>query len=419
MLASAVYLLLSDGEPAAGTAAGRLDPAAVAVLLGFLGLLGLRDKVAFLAARPEVYGPLLIVFLFPLTNLIVGAQIVFLCIWLGAASSKLNRHFPFVVSVMISNTPWNRSRKAKALLYTELPRGPAARLAGGGSRPTSARRSSSRCRSLLFLSSGGVIGTIAVIGMIIFHVHITSTFPLAVPLEWNLFMIFGILFLFGHYGDVPLSTLDSPLLLAILLVICVGIPVLGNFRPDQVSFLPAMRYYAGNWATSQWLFSKASGAEEKLDRSINKPAPIVVEQLTTLYGRETRRVPAQQGARVPRHALARPGAQRAAAACAGGDVEAYDVREGELISGVVNGWNFGDGHLHNEQLLDAVQERCALRARRAADRDARVPARAHPAPALPDLRRRDRPARGGLGRTSPTWSRAGPGSRSRGTSRSR
>ena len=57
---------------------------------------------------------------------------------------------------------------------------------------------------VLLLSSGGTIGTLAVIGMIIFHVHITSTFPLAVPLEWNLFMIFGLLFLFGHYGDVPL-----------------------------------------------------------------------------------------------------------------------------------------------------------------------------------------------------------------------
>ena len=62
---------------------------------------------------------------------------------------------------------------------------------------------------LLFLTSKGPLGTLAVIGMIIFHIHITSTFPLAVPLEWNLFMIFGILFLFGHYGDVPLSTLDS------------------------------------------------------------------------------------------------------------------------------------------------------------------------------------------------------------------
>jgi hypothetical protein len=42
------------------------------------------------------------------------------------------------------------------------------------------------------------------------------------------------------------------------------------------------------------------------------------------------------------------------------DLEAYHVREGELISGVVNGWNFGDGHLHNKQLLDAVQERCGF-----------------------------------------------------------
>ncbi len=40
------------------------------------------------------------------------------------------------------------------------------------------------------------------------------------------------------------------------------------------------------------------------------------------------------------------------------DVEEYHVREGELIAGVVLGWNFGDGHLHNHHLLEAVQERC-------------------------------------------------------------
>ena len=42
------------------------------------------------------------------------------------------------------------------------------------------------------------------------------------------------------------------------------------------------------------------------------------------------------------------------------DVEAYDVREGELVSNIVNGWNFGDGHFHGPQLLDAVQERCGF-----------------------------------------------------------
>jgi hypothetical protein len=40
------------------------------------------------------------------------------------------------------------------------------------------------------------------------------------------------------------------------------------------------------------------------------------------------------------------------------DIEAYSVREGELIAGVAVGWNFGDGHFHNEQLLQAIQERC-------------------------------------------------------------
>ena len=99
----------------------------------------------------------------------------------------------------------------------------------------------------------------------------------------------------------------------ILLALCVVLPILGNFRPDKVSFLPAMRYYAGNWATSQWLFRKETGAEEKLDREVDKPAPIVVEQLTRLYDRETAES-ARQGPRLPLDALARPRAQRAAAA---------------------------------------------------------------------------------------------------------
>ena len=82
---------------------------------------------------------------------------------------------------MISNTPWNRSRKAKALLYTEYPEDlrPGWRAAAAAHLGTAIEFA---LPITLFLSSGGVIGTIAVIGMIIFHVHITSTFPLAVPL---------------------------------------------------------------------------------------------------------------------------------------------------------------------------------------------------------------------------------------------
>jgi Transmembrane protein of unknown function (DUF3556) len=42
------------------------------------------------------------------------------------------------------------------------------------------------------------------------------------------------------------------------------------------------------------------------------------------------------------------------------DVESYDAREGELVSNIVNGWNFGDGHFHGKQLLDAVQRICGF-----------------------------------------------------------
>jgi hypothetical protein len=358
LIASAVYLLTADGVAAAGAGAGRLDPVAVGVLLAFLGLLGLRDKVPFLAARAEIYGNLMILFLFPLHNMVVAAQIVFVCIWWGAASSKLNRHFPFVVTVMVSNTPWNRSRSAKRRLYRDHPRD----LLPSSTGALAAHLGTAMEFTLplvLLVSQGGTVGTIAAAGMIVFHLHILSTFPLAVPLEWNVFMIFGILFLFGHYGAVPLSTLDDPLLIAILAVTCVGIPILGNFRPDLISFLPAMRYYAGNWATSQWLFRKDSDAEGKLDREIVKAAPIVVEQLAKFYDRETVEVLIYKGlAFRSMHSHGR--ALNGLLPHAVDDLERYDVREGELVAGVVLGYNFGDGHFHDRRLLEAVQERCCF-----------------------------------------------------------
>lgn len=374
LVGTALYLLFSSG---ASTHAGwapfeaadngsflnllakptmALDPLAVGVMLAFLGALGLRDKVPFLAARAEIYGTLAIIFLFPLTNMVIAAQLVFFCIWWGAAASKLNRHFPFVVTVMISNTPWNRSRRAKKQLYTDHPENLLPSRVGALSAHLGTVIEFA-LPLVLILTQGGLLGTIALAGMVIFHVHIFSTFPLAVPLEWNVFMIFGLFFLFGHYADVPWSTVDDPLLLVILGLISVGLPVLGNFRPDLVSFLPSMRYYAGNWATSQWLFRKDTGAEAKLDREIVKAAPIVEEQLAKFYEPELIEVLLYKGlAFRSMHSHGR--GLNALSLRAVDDVEDYSVREGELVAGVVLGYNFGDGHFHDHRLLAAVQERC-------------------------------------------------------------
>jgi hypothetical protein len=358
VLAAGIYLIVSGGELIRASGPRRLEPAAVVVLLALWALLGVRDKVSFLAGRPEIYGFFLAVSLFPAHNLIVGWQFVMLFIWWGAASSKLNRHFPYVISVMVSNTPWNRSRRAKAKLYRSYPEDlrPGRNAAMGAHLGTAIEFG---LPLVLMVSRGGTVGTLALIGMIIFHAHITSTFALGVPMEWNLFMIFSLLFLFGHYGSVPLSSLDNPLLIAVLVLGGVVMPVLGNLFPEKISFLPGMRYYAGNWATSLWLFRKDTRAEEKLDERTCKVARITVEQLAKLYGRETAEYFLEKAlAFRAMHSHGR--ALNALAARAVEGVDDYNVRDGEIVSGIVNGWNFGDGHFHDDQLIAAVQDQCGF-----------------------------------------------------------
>jgi hypothetical protein len=42
------------------------------------------------------------------------------------------------------------------------------------------------------------------------------------------------------------------------------------------------------------------------------------------------------------------------------DIDDYEWHEGELIGGMILGWNFGDGHLNGEQLLRAIQPQCGF-----------------------------------------------------------
>ena len=47
------------------------------------------------------------------------------------------------------------------------------------------------------------------------------------------------------------------------------------------------------------------------------------------------------------------------------DIDTRTVREAEFVCNSLIGFNFGDGHLHNEDLIEAVQDGLQLRARRA------------------------------------------------------
>jgi hypothetical protein len=41
-------------------------------------------------------------------------------------------------------------------------------------------------------------------------------------------------------------------------------------------------------------------------------------------------------------------------------LEDYECVDGEVVAGLALGWNFGEGRLHNEQLLGALQAQCSF-----------------------------------------------------------
>lgn len=320
-----------------------------------LPVLGLRDKTVFLASRAEHYWVTVVVFLFA-GDLIAGSKAVQLAIWWGAATSKLNHHFPSVVAIMLSNSPVVRSRALRRLVYERYPDDlrPSRMtrwLAHGGTAVEYA------FPLILALSTGGLPTTVALVVMVAFHLYILTSFPMGVPLEWNVFFIYSALALFGVHADVRIWEISSPLLIAFLLTWLVAMPIVGNLRPDKVSFLPSMRYYAGNWATSLWLFR--GDALFTLDQKLTKSADTFLSQLSRFYDEVTiRGVVGRAFAFRSMHLHGR--ILNALLPHAVDDVEAYEVVDGELIAGVVIGWNFGDGHLHHEQLLDALQAQCGF-----------------------------------------------------------
>ena len=61
-----------------------------------------------------------------------------------------------------------------------------------------------------------------------------------------------------------------------LIVGLVLLPLIGNLVPSRVSFLVAMRYYAGNWAWNAWLFR---GDSYKNLTKVKRASPLFREQL--------------------------------------------------------------------------------------------------------------------------------------------
>lgn len=362
ILASLVYLLVRPGVHSThvpGAKAGLLASVPILTLIGLLILMGLRDKVVFLASRAEQYVPTLLFFaVLGFTDMIIAAKIAMVVIWMGAGVSKFGRHFTNVVAPMMSNTPWLTSRKFKRRLYRDFPT---------DIRPSHITSLVAHIGGttvelglplVLLFSTNKTVTLLAVLGMIVFHLFIISTFPLAVPLEWNVFFIFATGFLFWNYPagkGFGVGDMSSPWLLAAVVAGLLFFPILGNLRPDLVSFLPSMRQYAGNWASATWAFR--GDGEEKLNQHIIKPAANQVDQLSAAYGPEVAEIFMQKVmAWRTMHSQGR--ALMSLMMRHLDRLENYTIREAEFTCTTLLGWNFGDGHLHDERLIAAVQKRC-------------------------------------------------------------
>ncbi|MGV9926252.1 DUF3556 domain-containing protein [Nocardia rhamnosiphila] len=362
LLIMLLVALVSNGtgpDAALGTSVGVLPVWQIAAILGVLAVLGLRDKTIFLAARGEVYAALAVTFLFGGADLIVGAKIVFVVIWIGAAVSKLNKHFPFVVSTMMSNSPVVRPRALKRLFFERFPDdlrpGRLSRwFAHGGTAVEMG------APLVLFFAHGGWPTAVAATALIGFHLVILTAIPMGVPLEWNVFMIFGVLTLFVAHAEVGLSAVGNPVPLVLLLIVLAGVVTLGNLFPRKVSFLPGMRYYAGNWDTTLWCIRPS--ADAKIRAGIVAVATMPAAQLQRFYGSpEAAQIPLYLGyAFRAFNTHGKALFTLAHRAMAGHDEADYVLTDGERICSTALGWNFGDGHLHSEQLIAALQQRCGF-----------------------------------------------------------
>lgn len=359
LLVMLVIALFSDGTgpiPELGSQIGVLPVWQTASILGILAVAGLRDKVIFLAARGEVYASLAACFLFSGADMIIAAKLVCLVIWIGAATSKLNKHFPFVISTMMSNNPVFRPKWIKRRFFEHFP---------DDLRPGRLSRYLAHVSTaieglvplVLFFSHGGWPTAIAAFVMLCFHFGILSSIPMGVPLEWNVFMMFSVLALFVGRADVGLSDLASPWPIVLFAVVA-GTVTLGNLFPRKVSFLPGMRYYAGNWDTSLWCLKPS--AEQKISAGIVAIASMPAAQMEKFYGSvETAQMYQYMGyAFRAFNTHGRAMFTLAHRAMAGQDEDDYTLTDGERLVSTAIGWNFGDGHMSNEQLVAALHARC-------------------------------------------------------------
>jgi hypothetical protein len=370
-IAMLLVLLLGLVSPGEQTAAAYSEPGLVPAwpFIAYVVLqlvLGLRDKVTFLASRPEQYSVALLAF-GALTgyaaghvDMIVVVKIAMFAVWWGAFLSKIGHHFTPTVQTMLTNAPLNTSKKFRRSLYRDAPNDLLPSRVATFFAHVLGTTVEFILPLVILFSTNWTVTVLATIGFVLFHLFIYSMFALAMPQEWNLFFLFAtpIVFLGFFAGDgYAIWDASSWWIVAGAAVLTLTGPLVGNFRPDLVSFLISMRQYAGNWASATMAF-RMNGAEDKLDSpEFITEIPSQRRQLVALFGPEVAELFLQKTVAF-RMMNSQGRGHMSIMMDHVDDIDNYRLREGEMMCTFFVGWQFGDGHLFNEFTIQAVQDRC-------------------------------------------------------------
>ena len=332
-----------------------------------LVLIGLRDKTIFLAARGEQYLPALLFFtVLPFVDMIIALKLLIVVVWVAAGVSKFGPHFTHVIPPMVSNSPSMPFKWIKRAHYRDFP---------NDLRPSHLATFMAHVPGTiveivaplaLLFSPWPWLTVIAVAIMVAFHLFIISTFPMAVPLEWNVLFAYATIFLFlgfPNWDGYGVADMSSPWLTArdSWPAWCSS-RCSGNLRPDLVSFLPCDAPVRGQLGIGDvGVRAGRRGKAEQGDafrRQSGRPAGRL--RLRAAVGGDLRRSKS-----VGWRSMHSQGRGLFSVLVKNlPDIDTRAVREAEVVCNSLIGFNFGDGHLHNEDLIAAVQEQAQFAARR-------------------------------------------------------
>jgi hypothetical protein len=322
-----------------------------------LPLCALGDRTIGLAGRFEHHFSMIVCFLFA-GNWIAACKWVQLAIWFWAGVSKLTVAFGYVVPIMTANNPLLKSAALRRRLFVSYPDDlTPSRLAKTMAHAGTFLEFAAPL-TLLFVTGPGPLLWVGMTFVLMLHGFILSNLPIAAVFEWNVLSVYAAFFLFVGNPTVSLFAVGSLPLSIYLVAALLVVPLVGNLAPSKISFLLAMRYYAGNWAWNAWLFRNDS--QRKLAK-LKRAAPLLREQ-------QERFLPPDQATQIDAgflafrtlHLQGRILGLLLPRATDRNPFQQYTYVDGEAVAGSTIGWNFGEGHLADERLIAAIQSQCGF-----------------------------------------------------------